>query len=410
MYLVSILVILSFIRISDSSGYPDRGTNDVTFESYLLEQLYVQYALGQRSPFDTRPGSGEQAETVYYFDAPAGLPMPLKMTKTQENRVTHIGLNLFSLDESKAFTPVAPFLERYLLNLYAQDPDPKIAFSLLASNNVGLRVNGLQPGDVGFELSAVRSLVDLIIRRESCRLLTGDSVYQFQCETMDGNTFVLEIPMDVELLAGKDRQELQEWLVQTIDRTSDRAPSPACEQAPELSSLIELQSGIYRTAGDEIPPGLRAQLFFHRDLANESFTLIRNTSFPLHTLNNFLACPPLGSRVAVDLTFKMYGEDVNRFDIAWARLLYALQLDHTIYIGLHRAESGALTGTVLFKHDTYTYHHVLFIEELDRIAAGEEDLTLEARLFSFLRADNASEIYGTYLDGANDPIPIEINR
>ena len=386
--------------------------NRITFESDEVAYLYGHYDLGKATPLDSIKVPGIASSSIILYSAQQGIPGLLAAKVKDGKHVQHVGLHLFSGEESVAFDRVGQFIERFLLQVYARALSPSMSLSLLKSQRIAVQINGYTLGESGGVPNDVRVLPGYLMKGRSCSLDWRAYTYFFTCETDDYDLIEMQIPAHAELVLGLDKKELQEALGRDLERrTVPGQPSPLCLTVPAASSLDPHQKGILRTQGRILHPGIRAEIYFQKERTGNSIELLRDQSNWLEYLNNMIVCPPLDLSAQVRVEHKMYGVESRSWQMALNGLLRYFDANNfQTYVGFERSEDGHITGTAVFKHKYLNYNHLLVIHNLAYIlSARHETPVLDADLYTFIRSDNLGSLFGDYVDREGEKIPVSID-
>lgn len=411
LFVLLLWIAWSFIAIGPEQVKRE-NTGRITFESDQVAYLYGHYDLGKATPLDTMHVPGASTSSIILYAAPQGIPGLLAAKVKDGKHVQHVGLHLFSGEESAAFEVVGQFIERFLLQVYARALSPKMSLSLLQSQQIAIQINGYTLGDSDGVSNDVRVLTEYLMKERSCTLDWRAYTYFFTCETDDYDLIELQIPAHAELVLGLDKKELQEALDKKLEqRVGPGQLSALCTTVPASSSLDPHRKGILRTQGRILYPGIRSEIYFQKESRGHSFELLRDQSDWLEYLNNMILCPPSDLSVQVRIEHKMYGLESTSWEMTLGGLLrYFDANSFQPFVGFEQNEDRRITGTAVFKHKSLNYNHLLVIHNLDHVLSTRDEIpVLDADLYTFIRSDNIGSLFGDYVDREGEKISVSID-
>ena len=413
-----------FIAYAGFAGPLGTEVNDdpqaVTFQSEQVAYLYAHYGIERLTPIDTLFAGDEHASLRLLYPAPSGVPGALVVQVGRDHHVQHVGLHLFTREESAAFNPISGFLERYLLTVYAQGASPEMNLSLLVSKQILIQINGYALGSFDEVSNDVRVVLPYLSGERSCSLSWSTYTYTLACETQEGDQLSIQVPAWAELILGQDKQELQAamgaQMQQQMQLRVQQHPlageeEAACSVMPAFTSLVSHRRGMLRTEGRTLYPGIRSDRYYQHVGWKKELHLVRDPSDWLEYLNNLFLCPPAELAAQLEIDHKVYGATSDPFDMPLNQLMAFFEREaFESYVGFERDEQGGIVGTAVFKHPAFNYNHLLVIHGLDRLLLSEQEgLVLEAELYTFIRSDNVRFLFGDYVDRRGQKIPVAIN-
>ena len=306
------------------------GYAKITFESELIEQLYVHYGLEQLHPIDTVQLDHAPESVLLLYAATPELSSSI-VVQMKEQHVLHIGLHLFEGAELDGFYPVGHFLERQLLQAYSQGLSPEMTLSLLESQRIHIRLNGSLLGSSKYVTNDVRTIIPYLTENRTCSLQWEAYRYSLACDIIDGDRIEIELPAFAELTLGKNKVEMQNTLHETIAHLQipEGWQSPCAQRLP-ASSLVPHRRGLLRTQEKILRPGVRSELYYE----DGALGLLRNPDEWLEYLNNFLLCPSLFPSAHVTVNHRMYGGEAHSVERSFESLAYYFQAsEYDTYFG-----------------------------------------------------------------------------
>lgn|GEM_PF-5877884 len=411
LFVLSLWIAWSFISIGPEQ-VELAGKDRITFESDQVAYLYGHYDLGKATPLDSIRVPGASTSSIILYSAPQGVPGLLAAQVKDGKHIQHVGLHLFSGEESVAFEGVGQFIERFLLQVYARALSPEMSLSLLKSQRITVRINGYTLGGSEDVSNDVRILPEYLMKERSCTLDWRAYTYFFTCETDNYDLIELQIPAHAELVLGLDKKELQEALGRNLEQGDIPGESSVlCTTVPASSSLDPHRTGILRTQGRILHPGIRSEIYFQKEKRGHSIELLRDESDWLEYLNNMIVCPPSDLSAQVRVEHKMYGVESASWEMSLSGLLrYFDANSFQTYVGFERDEDLHITGTAVFKHKSLNYNHLLVIHNLDHVLSTRHEIpVLKADLYTFIRSGNIGSLFGDYVDREGEKIQVSID-
>jgi len=302
--------------------------------------------------------------------------------------ISQIRLELFDPQWVRKFPhPVYDFVERYLLRLILIDKREEVA-RLLHDDKVELLLNGIP-----FEKSAVSlaSFIFAIRPGMDCMLVSDTSGYKVGWNTGVG-TLQMEFPKRYELIAGKDKVEMEDdfqkelFLFVPEKSSSEKVYRSVLDTVPE-SDCYRRKGGCYVTSdlnGDR----------YYRGLGNGEFALFFDGRYPEISLANlFLDGDRMESEVVMDVEHRRYGKRRDQLYVSVGQWVAFCKQERCVpYFGVEERGKKRIAGTVLMVNQDLGYNHVLYYE-CDRQKFMEGDFFLKTWLYTYVPTHNVLNLF-----------------
>ena len=387
-------------------GVSNSGADSLTFESAQLLQLYDSYRLGYPGSKSRTPARFIDSIRVDFFEPAVLNDLPrIKMHRTEENHILHIGFDFFDNQEEESLFPIGHFLERYLLHVLTLQPSNRSAYVL--ADRIRILANDVQYGNLGS--LDLNTLIKALYHRRILHVDHHDGGHIVRFEDKDKNQFIIEIPSRLELISGKDKKELDDAFARVLQRLTQAPPSTRLPETTAIQDLTPYQTPLFAGKESALIPGMLSRSYFLRD--SGVFKRAYDKEFPLESLANELQYPLHMPDVSLLLVHKTYDRQYNAYEIDLATLIYTLSPTSEIFVGFETDNNGLVKSTQFFKDKTYNSIHVLSIDWPPELLWASDHSSLSAVLYSHIRLDNVKELFGQYIkEYDKEKINIQINN
>lgn len=374
----------------------------LAFASASLERLHERLSLRQATLVqDTLRDEPDSLRVRLLNTTYRGKSLLVKVVQEADHLVTHIGFDFFNRDEVALLDPIGHFLEKQLLDYYTLDVSERIAS--MQADRVTLELNGVIYGRLGF---TDFEIVDQVIQNRTTLQLSSDVFrYHFTCADSVGNELAVTIPARLDLIAGKDKKELDDALERALRALASSGSDSVGYEAPDLSRLRLYADTLYLYQSGVLHPGLHADLFYER--RDTALVLLRDEHYPLESLNNLLLRPTRHDSVTLQIVHVGYGWEKKEYAVDLGRLIRYFMEKHDLYLGFEDIALDTARVTLVFTHRRYRHLHLMTMDWPAATFPPRMPRVVSARLYSHIRRDNARALFSMHKwpDAWNVPRP-----
>ena len=286
----------------------------------------------------------------------------------EKHQVSHLGISMFS-KEIKALLnePVCNFVERLLLELSLASDMEEIV-SELDHFDISVQRNGIKFGDRN--VNSIQTILNEIEDPVYFTLSKDDKSYTVAWEYGTQNLFVIQFPLNRELITGANKIEADNVLYDLLKDNNCNNPSDQTNALLDNAELISTDGTVFVRAGDSFMLGLINENTYYKKAGN-GFELIFEDNFPVESLSNLFMGNVENNKLKIQVTHSMYGNYNPEFEMRLNDFICFFKQDFKIYTASYQKEPGVINATVIFQNKTYDYIHLLIIN------AKKEDMFAE---------------------------------
>ena len=308
------------------------------------------------------------------------------------NKISHLGLEIFK-DNIKSIIPgeLSLFLERtFLEDLLINDM--QIINDFNRQNRIIMSLDGGAAGNLMFQ--KFTNVMPVLSDLSTCNVKRDSLKYQITLANSTGREFVINFPVNNNLIRGMDKKELDD--LTRLEIKGFRATAQPTMQV-DSSEVKQQKAGIYMYPGKSYYNLLFSDIYFVKDGSGFQY-LISKSSYIETFTNILLRSWDLGSAKSVNVTQRMYGSNQDHYRLILKDFMgYFVDNGFELYFGIEDSSKNNLTATVVAYNRSLNFINLLAIktthEELFK-ANGQFDITL----FTNIPTDNIKNLFGTYAD------------
>ena len=307
------------------------------------------------------------------------------IVQQQFGTTNHIGIKLFDRELiNKHPSPLYYFVERYFLELLLSQNNNDIQ-TRLKQERVKLSSEYYPKAPL---LEGIRQIVDGFSTEHS--IIINCSNHRYSMIATDGKkeVFSFEFPVRNELITGETKLEAENSLYPKLmlHRTNSNTGPDEVDLSIYKDSLFVyndeyymteniIASSYYKKDEDKYIP------VFDKNLLSESVYNLFNASYK--------------ENVQIEVTQKMYGNKTNTFTISLPIMMDFLRTQHCqIYSGIRKMDKENIEGVILAVNAELGYQHMMMFTMKSGFLPLQEELTINASMYSYIPIHNVSTLFG----------------
>lgn len=305
--------------------------------------------------------------------------------RTEDGVVTHIGLRLFSDEQTAAIAnpAVCDFLERLALMESAMKPDELSRFKLVNS--------------IEIPQGNIKSLPKIAADTTLTFRLTSQAPRNYSVQWSKGTDPVLKItfPASFRMLSGLQPNETLELLRGKMLSTK-AAPRPYSAPAPDRLEPCDSTAGRYLIlkGSQRVLPVITDNSYYA--WGDSVPRLLYGPSYPVESLANLFVTGQIANRATAKVRMLQYGLTAAEFDTPLNSLVNAL-LDEGCHpyfaIKTLDRDTGTITAMVEMVNDALGYEHLLSIKLTDDSILRDSPGDIEITIAGYIPIQNIAELY-----------------
>lgn len=370
----------------------------------MLNNSYAKYLLLIVCAFAICEVKAQQCEYLYLESIYEKLPTEIKDNKggslsgftvevgcNSQGIVSQLGVNIPIFDGDS--TLISSFVERYFLDLILAKTDQDIenvldrSKSKLFYNNAEYQIGPYWKLSEGLPL--LNSSVSFNMRRDSLE-------YRLVWKDEANNSLGLDFPANVQILTGKDKTELENSIEDLFSQSSVITNPITIPVADSL--YAQIKGKLYEIKGESfIVDSMSNTTYYTRKKAKQYEPVYTPDMLAMSLVNLLLLESEYGDQTAIRISQSLYGNQTKSFDITTNTLRdFCLINGLDTYVGVEKNEEKLTEVTVILHNRELNYVHLLHIAANVDSIFGSGEKYMDARLYSYIPADNISNIFGEY--------------
>jgi hypothetical protein len=284
---------------------------------------------------------------------------------------------------------VKTFIERTLLRLSFDSTIPDIINTAETSQIRFL----FQDKDLLFtQVNSFQKLFDFINSSEQFKLAKND--YMFVAEWNNGeNRLKMIFPNNYQLLAGKNKKELDEELLKNLNEIISGS---LLTEPLKISEISNDSLPIVRLKGSSYMDHLSSDIFYKWN-GTDSLLVFEKDLIPYSISNLFLNTKLTGNR-NLGLNQKLYGGRSFTYSLFLKNFLTYFENDFQRFVGLENNDKDLIEGTVVFSHKYFNFVHLLHFKTTSSEIFNDNG-NLIANFYTNIPMNNVSDVVMKYVPG-----------
>lgn len=301
------------------------------------------------------------------------LPIHIRFSK---NTVNHIGVILFSEDESKSFPEsLRDFAERYILSLCLEDADKRNM--MLEDDKVSIS-------------GKLENVIASVGDKRTVRLETIDEKsYRFIWTRETKEIFSIGFPMDCELIFGMDKRELEEYFIVGLHNHT------YCNSTiiGDIIDPIRLSDSLYFDFRNTLYlDNVRQGVFY--GFGEDGYYMIDDVRLPLPTIHNLLTEPSISMKYIADISLTKYGFGKERFTAPLSELIdFCLSAGCQPFVGFEESRDSSVYIAVLIMQNKHESYNHIFKFKFGGEAIGKEGYVIQTEANVYVPVNGLRNIY-----------------
>jgi hypothetical protein len=307
----------------------------------------------------------------------------------EDNKVGHIGLNIFSKEEMLSYPDdVYLFIEKTLFE-FALIQDKNVVLKKMSEENVSLFYNG---NPFGASMFTNLAQVLQMLADNPKKMIAKDSLSYFFTLSTSTQELILKFPARLTLLTYMDKKELD------YEETSSIKNARYINiLLPQINSEAPLpfKNDILICKGKSFHQGISSDFYIKK--SETSFSLVYDKDYYIETLANQLLYGAKNNTKMLRIKHLMYGGEKQEFEVTLNNFVsfYRNNPFHELYFGVEREAKENIRVSLLIYNNYVNAIHILIVEtNVDDLFDPTKSLI--CKFYSNIPTDNIKDLYGIY--------------
>lgn len=268
------------------------------------------------------------------------------------------------------------FFYRYtneLLNLSTKAQEQKIQ-----SDNIIISAGDLT------NLSFINDSTTLQIKTQNKR-------HYIRLDNQRAEFFEMSAPQSYELLAGKNKKELEnDFIIEITDFTEPAISLPDSSDLELTDSL-----SLYTESGQSFHiPEIAFKRYYRK--SQQGYSLLADPAFPEESVYNLFLSDQTPGQYTLQLKLRKYGFKKESFEVFLKKWIHFCEnTGCECYIGIEKIERGKIHAAIFVVNTIMQYNHVLYVTIPQELLAQQEGI-ITGELHVYIPTDNIKELIGEY--------------
>lgn len=318
----------------------------------------TEYASARLAAIGTAVGlPKEEAGTILFLCKEKAYPV---IAEYRNGVVVHIGLDIFGQDLKEENERIFRFVERYTLENILSQCSADWEY-MMPSQQVSVR------GDVSDALRVGKDGIFV------CFSSSDERVGEVKVSGKGDNMlFAISFPLDIQLLSGMDKEELENAFLKDVSEQSPASSRPIPAHLKRIEgSLYVSENGSFRIAA------VQNTAFFRK--TGHSYHPLNDRSKPRESVMTLLTGYYENQEYCVNASFHQYGFENTDLSTPFSNLMQNCLAEGCIpYAGIESVDEKAVIAALFLVNQPLGYCHTFqFTIPLDIL--GRNDGTMQAR-------------------------------
>jgi len=313
----------------------------------------------------------------------------IKTLFNNNGKLEHIGLNIFSFDESLLFYPqVLNFVERSLLDYLLIDNNSKIK-KQLKENKITLTINNNGISKLGF--TSIDDILPIIQGKYDIGI-KYDSLFYTVIFKQNVNELKIKFPANNNIVLGMDKKEYGEYIA-SILKDYKTTKTKEIDNIDTLS-LNKYKDKIKVSSGLSYFKNITSSKYY--TITNSKAELLFSKKYPLESFSNaFLICSVENEHIILDVDHRVYGSEVLSYSISLNDFLNFFSADFTFYFGIEETAEDIITGTLILHNEKLNFINMLYVSTT-KTELFSEETNIKAKFYTNIPSDNIKNLFSEY--------------
>ncbi|MBP3518808.1 MAG: hypothetical protein J6K31_10520 [Parabacteroides sp.] len=203
--------------------------------------------------------------------------------------------------------------------------------------------------------------------------------------------FEMSTPQSYELLAGKDKKELENGFIKEITDFNE----PPVSQS-DLSDLNITDSLSVYTENGQIfhIPEIAFKRYYRKN--GHGYQLLVDPAFPEESVYNLFLSEQTPGQYTLQLKLRKYGFKKENFEVSLKKWIQFCEYTGCeCYAGIEKIENGKIHAAIFAVNTTLQYNHVMYVAMPQELLARQEG-NITGEVHVYIPTDNIKELIGEY--------------
>ena len=306
-----------------------------------------------------------------------------------KNKVSHLGISLFSSEAKEMINkPICDFIERLALELVVQQT-PAAQSKKLKEYDIRIEKAGVE---IKNSSVSVKQLLEGISQPARFALEKTEARYRAVWEYGVNDVFVIDFPVNRELIFGTDKKESDEEIGKLFAGNNCSQTQTETPPAVDEKSLIRIDgTDIYRLKGRTFMIDNISSDIYYQKNGNRYYTA-HDDNYPHESLSNLFFTDNRTTSLKLHITHRMYGSFTPEFDISLSDFICLFQNSCDIYCGSQKEDTDKVKLTVILHNRDYNFIHMLQINTTADQVFSKNGI-LDANLYTNIPQHNIKSLF-----------------
>ena len=321
-----------------------------------------------------------------------GEQVRVKARFNDSGKLTHIGLNLFTLEEKLAFPPeVLLFMERTFLE-YLLIKDVSIIRKKETEDKIDLRLNG---NSIGENLFKSINLIIPVLSGSFTFNIRHDSLYYFAEFSQSSSTLQMKFAANNNTITGMDKKEYGEHISALLKNF--KRPTDWQIFKPDTASLKPYKDRVKVSVGESYFKSITSCKYYIQN--SKGAEPLFSKSYPLESFSNAFLLPFHGNqKIRLQIEHRIYGSEIMKYNQTLADFLIFFSKDFEFYFGIEENSEKEMTGSLILYNRNLNFINLLSVKT-DRISFFGENPVVSAKLYTNIPSDNIKSLFAEFDTG-----------
>ena len=316
----------------------------------------------------------------------------VKALFNDSGKLTHVGLDLFTLEDKLAFPPeVLFFIERTFLEFLLIKDLPEIR-KKAAEEKIDLRLNGNPIGEKGFTL--INQILTVFSGNYTFNI-KHDSLYYFAQFSETSGSLQMKFAANNNTVTGMDKKEYGEHISSSL--RNFKSPDDWKTILPDTASLKPYKDRIKVSVGDSYFKSITSCKYYiqHPNGMEPLFS----KSYPLESFSNAFLMPfKENKKISLQIEHRIYGNEILKYNLPLADFLIYFAKDFEFFFGIEENSEKEMAGTFILYNRNLNFINLLSVK-VDMISFFGENPVVTAKFYTNVPSDNIKNLFAEFETG-----------